>query len=161
LPLLPNPRHEQFSRFVAAGMTATDAYAAAGFSGKGAAQSASRLAKRPDIAARIAELTERTTTAITVRAQIDRDMVLAGLRRIAENGQTDSVKVRALELLGKTLGLFRDEPAVPWSGDLSELSDEQLERMANSFERLAAGQGTGATSELIATAGRPTAASTT
>ena len=64
---------------------------------------------------------------------------MAGLRRIAENGRTDSARVRAYELLGKTLGLFRDEPAVPWNGDLSELSDEQLKRMAISFERLAAG----------------------
>jgi hypothetical protein len=139
-------------------MTATEAYSAAGFRGKGAAQSASRLAKRPDVAARIAELTELSATATTVRAQIDRDTVMAGLRQIAENGRTDSARVRAYELLGKTLGLFRDEPAVPWNGDLSELSEGQLERMAICFERLAAGQqGGGATAELPTAASEPMA----
>jgi len=55
---------------------------------------------------------------------------MAGLRQIAENGQTESAKVRAFELLGKPVGIFRDEQPAPWDGDLNKLSLEQLERMA-------------------------------
>jgi phage terminase small subunit len=69
MPTLSNPRHEQFAALVAGGMTPTKAYVAAGFAGKGAAQSASRLAKIPVAAARIAEL---STISSTVIARCDR-----------------------------------------------------------------------------------------
>jgi hypothetical protein len=53
---LKNPRHEHFASLVAGGMTGTEAYSACGFTGKGTAQSASRLLKKPAVATRIAEL---------------------------------------------------------------------------------------------------------
>ena len=56
MPTLRNRRHEHFANFVAGGMTARKAYVAAGFSGNGAAQSASRLAKQTAVERRIAEL---------------------------------------------------------------------------------------------------------
>jgi hypothetical protein len=51
------------------------------------------------------------------------------LARIAENGASESARVRALELVGKELGMFVERPAVPWDGDLTKLTTEQLERV--------------------------------
>jgi phage terminase small subunit len=56
MPALPNLRHEHFAVLVGGGTPTTQAYLAAGFSGKGAAQSASRLVRVAAVANRIAEL---------------------------------------------------------------------------------------------------------
>jgi cell pole-organizing protein PopZ len=56
MPLLENPRHEQFAQRVAAGATAVAAYVAAGYSESGAAQSAARLLKNAQVRARVQEI---------------------------------------------------------------------------------------------------------
>ena len=59
MPVLTNERHERFCQGIAAGMSQTQAYIAAGFScapGRGAAQAAHKLRRKPHIAERIAEL---------------------------------------------------------------------------------------------------------
>jgi hypothetical protein len=107
-------------------MTPTKAYSAAGFVGKGAAQSASRLAKDTAVAARIAELRNNISRVAMERTLVDREYVI---RRLKENVERSmqaepvrdrsgketgrytydgSVANRALELLGKELGMFRD-----------------------------------------------------
>jgi hypothetical protein len=134
-----NPRHERFASLVAGGMTASKAYSAAGFGGKGAAQSASRLLKSPSISARVVELSQMTTTHGAIQTRIDREWVLGSLKDIAENGASLTARLRALELLGQELGLFRNKSSeLPWDGDLSSLTDEQLQRMSYYFERIAA-----------------------
>jgi phage terminase small subunit len=126
---LPNPRHEQFCDLIAAGHPPARAYIAAGYSKKTAYTSGPRLLKTPSVSARVAEL-QRSVAAVAVnRTAIDRDWVLSGLREIAENGSSDSARVRALELVGKELGMFVERPAAPWDGDLSKLTTAQLERV--------------------------------
>src|SRR4051794_36881879 len=100
MPALTNARHEHFSRLVGSGMTTTQAYVAAGFVGKGAAQSASRLAKSAAVANRIAELIHIAGKSNAIRAKIDREWVLTGLRKEAETADTASSRVRAYELVG-------------------------------------------------------------
>jgi hypothetical protein len=50
-----------------------------------------------------------------------------------------SVAIRALELLGREVGLFtaRSESKVIWDGDLASLSGEQLARLTASLEQIA------------------------
>ena len=50
----------------------------------------------------------------------------------AYNGQ---VANRALELIGKELGMFNRPQDVPWDGDWASLSDLQLKNMKAGFER--------------------------
>jgi hypothetical protein len=136
MPALTNSRHEQFAAFVAGGMTATRAYSAAGFTGKGAAQSASRLAKRPSVAARIAELRNISSTVI-VHAVIDREFVLTGLKDIASDTKLkETARVRAYELLGKELGMFRDAVDITQKldADPKKWTTEQLQRVTKELE---------------------------
>lgn len=62
---LSNPKHEKFVQAIARGTTQSEAYVAAGYSKEGAEQSASRLAQRPDIQARLAELRKEITASLT------------------------------------------------------------------------------------------------
>jgi hypothetical protein len=68
MTILTNPRHEKFALLVASGLTPTKAYVEAGFSARGARQSAHRLLRDPDVSLRVAEatmdLSERTTSGI-------------------------------------------------------------------------------------------------
>jgi hypothetical protein len=143
--MLTNPRHEAFSVLVASGMTAKDAYTRAGFMGKGAAQSASRLAKTPAVANRIAELGRRTSDALgivaTTRAIVDREWILDIVRRNAvaafEERNRTAVN-RAAELLARLLGMFPDprEAGSEWDGDLEKLTEEQLLTLLASMNRM-------------------------
>jgi phage terminase small subunit len=55
-PWLPNPRHEQFARLVAAGATGKAAYIGAGYRQRGAKQSAYRLLAIPAVQAHVGKL---------------------------------------------------------------------------------------------------------
>src|SRR5450755_3396675 len=65
MPVLAQPKHEQFAQSVAKGISATGAYISAGYSKSGAAAaSASRLLTNANVSARIREL--KTATAESV-----------------------------------------------------------------------------------------------
>ena len=126
MPILRNTRHEQFAQLIAAGKNTSEAYVCAGFSEKGAKASAHRLLARPQVAARVDELGVCVGQAAITRASIDREFVLSGLREnflramqqqpvrdrdgnvTGEYTYAGSVANRALELLGKELGMFVD-----------------------------------------------------
>ena len=57
MPVLKNPKHEIFVQYVIAGTSAADAYKLSGFNGKDARKRASDLRTKPEIKARIKELT--------------------------------------------------------------------------------------------------------
>lgn len=81
--------------------------------------------KKPEIAA---EIEERLT-----QAAMSADETLAHLATIARNGET-AHQLKALELLAKHLGLFEANNRLrvdSMSINLSDLSDSQLERLAN------------------------------
>ncbi len=145
--MLTNPRHEAFAVLVAGGVRPSEAYTRVGFSKKGAAPSATRLASRPSVAARIAELnrgaSESTGQGFLNRAVRDRDYVIDLLKRNAQaalEAEDHAAVNRAAELLGKELGMFREKqvPQLPWDGDLRKLSMPQLEKMLASMESMTA-----------------------
>jgi phage terminase small subunit len=154
MPILSNRRHEQFATLIAGGMTPTKAYSAAGFTGRGSAQSASRLAKSSPVAARIAELSHDLSCMARQRAVVDREYVLRRLRENVERAMQvkpvldskgkpvgtyrydGSVANRALELIGKELEMFRDghDHTFKWDGDPKKLTKEQLETLTKALE---------------------------
>jgi HAMP domain-containing protein len=69
MPVLPKSKHEHFAQLVAKGVSVTKAYVSAGYSGKGAAASASRMLTNASICGRIAELRE-TLAAGTIALEI-------------------------------------------------------------------------------------------
>ncbi len=150
---LRNPRQERFARLVAAGVEPNSAYGQAGYRSGGSGKRAEAVAVRPGVAARIEEL-ERAWTledpADDAKRPAEgpgRAWVVARLVETAERALqavpvTDrkgeptgeftyqgSVALRALELLGRELGMFSDRKEPP-EGGVEALSDEDLERRA-------------------------------
>lgn len=136
MAILNNPRHERFAQGLAAGKSADEAYQEAGF--KPDRGHASRLAAKGNIQARVAELLGRAAAGVV----IDRQWVL---ERLVENAnralQVQSVKDpegnpigefkyegnvanRALELVGKELGMFVERSEVK----ISEFEDLTVEQ---------------------------------
>jgi hypothetical protein len=86
MPVLSNPQHEQFALLLASGLSATKAYIKAGYSARGARQSAHALLKNPDISLRVAEVTielsQRTMAGIVSRRVADMNAVCRSGRTV-------------------------------------------------------------------------------
>lgn len=151
---LRNPRQERFARLVAAGADIAAAYREAGYRARGSERRAKALAARPALTARIEALCRAwdgdpgtTVEAGASKEGPGRSWVVARLVETAERALqavpvTDrkgeptgeftyqgSVALRALELLGRELGMFSDRKEPP-EGGVEALSDEDLERRA-------------------------------
>ena len=126
-----------FARCVASGMPQAEAYREAydvTAEGKTAThrEAASRLMARADIRARVDALIAQRERSILASSLSDRERVLSKLRQWTDSAQpTDGNKIRAAELLGKSVGLFRDVIETSESRSSEELLAE-LEAMIES-----------------------------
>lgn len=91
----------------------------AGYSENSAYNEANRLLKNDDVVAEIERIRAKTERADTVT----RAYVVAGLMDIAESGETESIRVRALELHGKAINVFRDHLDVQHTIDVAPLQE--------------------------------------
>lgn len=121
MPVLSNPRHELFAQELARGRSASQAYVVAGYEENRG--NATRLKADESVSARVTEL----QTAGAERAVLTEEWVLSRLMANAERAAVaepvldregkptgefvydGAVVNRALELLGKKLGLFVDK----------------------------------------------------
>jgi hypothetical protein len=135
---LRNSKHEHFVQLVAAGETPTKAYTLAGYSEKGAHASANRLLRNATVQARVTELQKAVSERAVEKASVDRAWVLAQLRENVDRAMQvvevmDSkgkptgefryegqVANRALELIGKELGMFRERLEINFLDKLFE-----------------------------------------
>jgi phage terminase small subunit len=128
MPILDNPRHERFCHELVRGQSQSAAYAAAGYeptSASTAKASASRLAARPEIRARVTELTTNSAK----RAELTRVEIITLLRQDHDEAFKRghmSAAVRAAELLGKDIGMFVQRAEIKTSL-LDEMSMEELD----------------------------------
>lgn len=145
---LVSGKYEKFCIGIAEGLTAEMSYIEAGYSPNGAAQSASRLLRNAEIQARINTLRNAMAERAIVRTALTRSYVIERLMMIVEQcSQLEPVRdkngnilgyctykpmaaIRALELLGKELGMFKGQserkPALP-DMTLEELEQRQVE----------------------------------
>jgi hypothetical protein len=144
MPILDNPRHEHFAHLVAKGESPGKAYVTAGFSDKGALQSARRLLKKAYVRARIAELRTPVMERALEKTAISKALVLEKLWAIVQRCMQEKpvcdpggkptgeytfqamAALRGLELLGKETGMFIDRKRLE-TRKLSDLSTEELE----------------------------------
>jgi hypothetical protein len=126
-------RLERFAQEVARGKTLTAAGVLAGWSRATAGAAAHRASKREDVAARIAELRlELDAARVEVIERVElpsREQVLAQLLDIAATAKMGGqlqAQLRAVELLGKELGMFVQRSEVKIESPLARLSPEQL-----------------------------------
>ncbi len=83
MPVLSDPKHEAFARAVAAGATKREAAIAAGYAESDASSRGSKLAARPEIKDRIAELTGEVQAAICEKLAITAERVLEEYGKLA------------------------------------------------------------------------------
>jgi hypothetical protein len=100
MPVLPNARHEAFAQAVAKGKSATEAYTSAGY--KGDRGAASRLSANINVQRRVTELQAMTAEKVA----IDQAWVMSKLVDVANQNDNLNAKNKALELIGKELGMF-------------------------------------------------------
>ena len=88
------------------------------------------------------ELQQTVATAAITRAALDREFALCELMDNALQAKQSrewSASNRALELLGKELGMFTPVE-LPWDGDPASLTTSQLEQLCTYLERIAFGE---------------------
>lgn len=108
------PKQLHFCRVVASGESQAKAYREAydvGPDTKSATihEAASRLMRRAEVRARVEYLVRQKEAGMAASALSDREKVLSKLRHMLDNASpSDGNKLRAAELLGKTVGLFKD-----------------------------------------------------
>ena len=130
-------KQQHFCRCVAAGMSQAEAYREAydvTAEGKSAShrEAASRLMSRADISTRVSALIAQRERSILASSLSDRERVLSKLRHWVDHAEAgDSNKIRAGELLGRSVGLFRDVVETSESRSSDELLAE-LETMLES-----------------------------
>lgn len=151
MPALRNSKHENFAQLVASGENSSQAYLKAGYNSSGSALgvSACQLRGRPDVSARIEELQERkivrevqATQKAIERTALTKEFVINSLilnvrkalqleHVLDKNGEPTfryegSVANRALELLGREMGMFIDRKEVGAPGEFAELDADGL-----------------------------------
>ncbi|PGH59449.1 hypothetical protein CRT60_00255 [Azospirillum palustre] len=108
---LKNEMWEKFANAMARGVNQTNSALEAGYSDVSAHVRGCELAKKPDIRARIEELQRKAEKATVAALAVDRQWVLRELVANAEAARTaknQNAVNRALELVGKELGMFVD-----------------------------------------------------
>ena len=131
------PKQAHFARCVAQGMTQADAYREAYDPKQGTTAAsihtlASRLMGQVEIRSRVEALIKARERAVVASALTDRDKVLSKLRVWLEGTEvTDSNRLRAAELLGRSSGLFATDINVTTKErDSSAVAAEIEQRLA-------------------------------
>lgn len=137
MPMLSNAKHELFAQEIAKGKTADEAYKIAGY--KPDRGNAARLTAKDNIKARVAELLGRVAEGVVISRQwvLERLVENANRAMQAEAVMRDGVETgeyryegsvanRALELVGKELGMFVDRKEVGRPGEFESMDADQL-----------------------------------
>lgn len=142
MPILTKPRYELFAQEVAKGKTLHDAYIAAGF--KENYGNASTLAQKPEVMGRINEIKSAVTEIVTEKLVLTKEYVLSCLKANYERAmQYEEIKLsdgkgtgeftyngavanRAMELIGKHLGMFIDRREIGEPGEFERMNDKEL-----------------------------------
>jgi len=157
MPVLLNPKHERFAQELASGKSAEEAHGLAGY--KASRSGASQLKQNLNISNRVAELlieresihAQATADAVksvgltkqwvieTLMENVARAMQAKPVRTddegeaIGEYQYQGSVANRALELLGKEVGMFIDRKEVR-TGSLDELPPDTLTQLREQLD---------------------------
>jgi hypothetical protein len=134
------PKQLHFARCVASGMSQSDAYKEAFDVSKNTKSEtvwveASKLANSKKVARRIEYLVAMKEKAIAQNAVSLRGKVLEKLEHFMENAQpNDNMKIRSAELLGKSVGLFKEVIQDERNAELN--SDELIEQLESKLAEI-------------------------
>ena len=102
--ILSNARHERFAQALAAGKTQSEAYVEAGYTPS--EPNASRLTSNDKVQARVAELQGRAAEGVVLSRQWVIERLIKNVEKSEAQDNGGAVVNRALELLGKEIGMF-------------------------------------------------------
>ena len=126
-------KQELFAHAVADGKSLADsyrqAYSAERMSKAAVRVEASRLFARPNVTLLVEELKARRDELVDSAALSDKDKVLDKLRDMMTKADAEMVQLRAAELLGKTIGLFKDVIEQPSVRNAEEIRRELRQRL--------------------------------
>ena len=130
-------RQRRFAEEYAACGNATESAKKAGYSNKTAYAQGSRLLKKVEVAARITELQAEATKRAAIEADDVIDMLLESYKD-AKRANQHGPAIRAVELLGKHLALFKDRTILTEEAGVSDdflikavsQGDPEMEAMA-------------------------------
>ena len=126
---LRNPRHEQFAQLIATGVKPRRAVELVGYSKHRSDSQASVLVRKAWVSQRIEELRRSVDQRAVTNAALTRTWVLQELKQnVSRAVQIEDLSAanRALELLGKELGMFVDRKVVGVQALIAELTPENL-----------------------------------
>ncbi len=129
-------KQEAFAQKVAAGAVLSDAYrdcySAENMADKTVWSEACRLASNHKVTTRVKAIQAEIEADHRTRAARREAFVLDRLQKECLEAETDGARVRALELLGKTVGIFTDRVEVEHDGDktAAELERDLEKRLA-------------------------------
>ena len=133
------PKQAAYASLVAAGRSQVDAYieaydVASGGSRAAARNEASKVALKPKVQARIKHLREGRATIRADQEALSHQWILDNLRAEAVNtDNAPSVRVRALEIIAKSQGLFSDASSVTVEARSSSEIERDLKERLNSL----------------------------
>ena len=136
------PKQLHFARCIASGMTQAAAYreafdCQAGSLSKTQQEAASRLMVKDKVRARVDTLVRQRERGMLATALSDRERVLDKLRHFIDHAKPgDGSKIRAAELLGKSVGLFKE--VIEDKRDnrtVAEIEQELNERLASYLQK--------------------------
>src|SRR5262245_23928372 len=113
--ILKHTKHEAFAQHVAKGVSGTEAAKLAGYAEGSAHVTASRLLRKANILSRIEDVRKHITEMATTSSGISKAWVISRLKENAEKGMAEGQRtpaIRALELIGKELGMFVDRKEI-------------------------------------------------
>lgn len=140
MPVLDNPRHERFAQELASGKSASEAFVKAGY--KKNDGNAIRLKGNEKVQARLGELLGKAAK----KVELDKEWVISRLMENANRAMqaqqvldsegkptgefryNGAVANRALELLGKEIGMFIDRHEIGDPGGFARMSDDELRK---------------------------------
>ena len=129
-------KQDTFALGVTDGLSLSDAYrqsySAENMKSPSIHVEASRLAALPKVALRIQELWCQKDEDRHIQALRREDYVLESLKNESLTATTDSARIRALELMGKTIGMFdgrsgKEEPPKLTADELEQKLKQKLE----------------------------------
>ena len=131
------PKQQHFCRVIASGCTMSDAYREAYSTSRMKPATINReahtLMANPKITARVEVLQRAKDRAVVASGLSDRERVLTKLREIADNAEgtpAENTTLRACDLLGKTVGLYKDVVETVVQRTPAEIQAEIRDRLA-------------------------------
>lgn len=128
------PKQQRFVEEYLIDLNATQAAIRAGYSEKTAYSVGHENLKKPEIQKAIQEAQENLSN----KTQLTVDMVVNGLLKEAQDyaeGSTQSARVSAWAHLGKHLGMFKDKVEHTGKIEISDISDDALNKRIRELER--------------------------